>query len=199
MTVIVGIEVGNKRTHSALCVAEDDSRLVEDRREHHFLIRRLERLQLATPYPALADRIAGVARNIQQRRRESLLLYINATGFGQPIIDLVRSRVKSGGFLRQVFFTHGDRRTREGGAIILGKAYLVARLQMLLQEKRLHLPRMKESEILAQELLDFDIVVPPDANDRYGAFRVGTQDDLVTALGLAVQDEKRGGGPMFLI
>jgi hypothetical protein len=29
-------------------------------------------------------------------------------------------------------------------------------------------------------------VVEPDANDRYGAFRVGRHDDLVTALGLAV-------------
>ena len=28
-----------------------------------------------------------------------------------------------------------------------------------------------------------------DANDRYGAFKVGTQDDLVTALGLALQDD----------
>ncbi len=56
-----------------------------------------------------------------------------------------------------------------------------------------------EAEILAQELLEFSIEMPPDANDRYGAFRVGTQDDLVTALGLAVQDEKRGGRPMFII
>lgn len=28
-----------------------------------------------------------------------------------------------------------------------------------------------------------------DANDRYGAFAVGTHDDLVTALGLAVQTD----------
>ncbi len=31
------------------------------------------------------------------------------------------------------------------------------------------------------------------ANDRYRAFRVGTHDDLVTALGLAVQEERRWG------
>jgi hypothetical protein len=39
----------------------------------------------------------------------------------------------------------------------------------------------------AQELQDYEIRVDENANDRYGAFRVGTHDDLVTALGLAVQ------------
>jgi hypothetical protein len=37
--------------------------------------------------------------------------------------------------------------------------------------------------------LDFEIRVEENANERYGAFRVGSQDDLVTALGLAVQPE----------
>jgi hypothetical protein len=33
--------------------------------------------------------------------------------------------------------------------------------------------------------------VSEDANDRYGAFKVGSHDDLVTALGLAVQEPVR--------
>jgi hypothetical protein len=42
-------------------------------------------------------------------------------------------------------------------------------------------------------------VVRPDltspwAIDSYGAFRVGTDDDLVTALGFAVQVDHPGGG-----
>ena len=60
---------------------------------------------------------------------------------------------------------------------------------MLLQTGRLHLPRTTESEKLAQELLDYEIQVDENANERYGAFRVGTHDDLVTALGLAVNKE----------
>ena len=48
-----------------------------------------------------------------------------------------------------------------------------------------------ESRALAQELLDYKIRVDEDANDRNGAFRVGTHDDLVTALGLAVNKEPR--------
>ena len=43
--------------------------------------------------------------------------------------------------------------------------------------------------MLAKELLDYEIRVSEDANDKYGAFRVGSHDALVTALGLAVLDD----------
>jgi hypothetical protein len=45
-----------------------------------------------------------------------------------------------------------------------------------------------EAQVLAQELLDYEIHVDEKANDTDGAFRVGSHDNLVTALGLAVQD-----------
>jgi hypothetical protein len=38
-------------------------------------------------------------------------------------------------------------------------------------------------------LEDYEIRVSEDANDKYGAFRTGAHDDLVTALGLAVQTD----------
>jgi hypothetical protein len=72
----------------------------------------------------------------------------------------------------------------------LGKAYLVSRLQALLQCGRLHLPRTREAEVLTEELLDYEIRVDENANDKYGAFKVGVHDDLVTALGLAVQVDR---------
>jgi hypothetical protein len=105
------------------------------------------------------------------------------------VVDLLREQVR--GARVEVYFTHGDRRTeaREAGQLrmSLGKAYLVSRLQALLQSRRLHLPRTRESEALTEELLNYEIRVDENANDKYGAFRVGTHDDLVTALGLAVQ------------
>jgi hypothetical protein len=87
-----------------------------------------------------------------------------------------------------VYFTHGDKRTEEGWRTVkLGKAWLVSRMQTLLQGGRIHLPNTQETHDLARELLEYEIRVSEDANDRYGAFKVGTHDDLVTALGLAVQ------------
>lgn len=66
-------------------------------------------------------------------------------------------------------------------------------MQALLQPGLLHLPRTREAEALGKELLDYEIRVSEDTNDRYGAFRVGTHDYLVTALGPAVQEDAGGG------
>lgn len=90
-----------------------------------------------------------------------------------------------------VWFTYGDQRTEtwEGDhlRVSLGKSHMVSRLQVLLGTGRLHLPRTREAAALTEELLDYEIRVDENANDKYGAFKVGTHDDLVTALGLAVQ------------
>lgn len=45
-----------------------------------------------------------------------------------------------------------------------------------------------------QELPEYEVKPSPQANDTYGAFVVGKHDDMVTALGLAVQDDIRVGG-----
>ena len=45
---------------------------------------------------------------------------------------------------------------------------------------------------LGKELINYEIRVTQDANDRYGAFRVGAHEDLVTALGLATQEDRGG-------
>jgi hypothetical protein len=90
----------------------------------------------------------------------------------------------------EVYFDHGDRRTEvDYREVRLGKAFLVTRLQTLLQTNRVHLPESEEARILAEELMEYEVKVSEDANDKYGAFKVGSQDDLVTALGLALQDD----------
>jgi len=45
--------------------------------------------------------------------------------------------------------------------------------------------------VLAGELLTYEIKVSENGADTYGAFKVGTHDDLATALGLAVQGNPR--------
>jgi hypothetical protein len=110
------------------------------------------------------------------------------------VVDLLQERLEDVEPV-PVYFTHGDRRTEkteEGRrTVTLGKAWLTSRLQGLLQSGRLHLPKTRETQELAKELLEFDIRVDENANERYGAFRVGTHDDLVTALGLATQGAGR--------
>jgi hypothetical protein len=68
---------------------------------------------------------------------------------------------------------------------------MASRLQVLLGSGRLHLPRTPEAGALTEELLSFELRVDQSGHERSGAFKVGTHDDLVTALGLAVQDDGR--------
>ncbi len=111
-----------------------------------------------------------------------ITLFVDATGVGQPIVDLLQAEgIPTIGCT----FTHGDLLTWHPDRLIVGKALLVARLQTLFQTDRIHLPKSSEAEAMRQELLDFDTIIDEKANDRYGAFKVGSHDDLVTALGLA--------------
>jgi hypothetical protein len=189
--VVIGVDIGQKVDPSAVCVCEPEEREVDGRRSVHYVVRHLERLPLGTPYPGVAERVAavvgGVRRNITPGR--GISTYVDSTGVGSPLVDLIKA---AGVRCRPVFFTWGDRRLeQDDGSITLGKAWLVSRLQVLLQCGRVLLPRTAEADALARELLDFEIKVDQDANEKYGSFKVGSHDDLVTALGLAVQDEPK--------
>ena len=191
MGALMGVDIGQKRDPTAICIAEVEDRLRDERREDHYLIRHLERLPLWTPYPEVVRRVETVASRIRKLTGSSPALYVDATGVGTPIVDLLRTGAPAVQSVVAVYFTQGEGRNevRENGykRLSLGKAWIVSRLQALLQTARIHLPNTFEARTLAQELLNFEIRVDENANDKYGAFRVGTHDDLVTALGLAVQ------------
>lgn len=184
MQVTIGVDIGQKRDPTAVCVSECDRRSENGRDVSHFVIRYLQRMPLGTPYPSVARRVAEVATAVTATQETSPKVFVDATGVGQPIIDLLSERgVKA----VACYFTHGDRRVQKNRReVSIGKAFLVSKLQSLLQTYRLHLPESDEAHALAQELQNYEIRVDEKANDRYGAFRVGTHDDLVTALGLAV-------------
>ena len=190
MAITIGVDIGQKRDPTAVCVAESEWRVVGSRTETHFTIRHLERLPLGTPYPEVVERIGRITDQVRARTGERPTVYVDSTGVGQPVVDLLRKRVQSGQVVA-VYFTYGDQRTesREDGylRVSLGKAYLVSRLQVLLGSGRLHLPRTREAGVLTDELLTYELRVDENAHETFGAFKVGTHDDLVTALGLATQ------------
>jgi hypothetical protein len=196
----VGVDIGQKNDPTTIVVADCRYEVVKAsarsaaRLDSHFSVRLIETLPLGTPYPEVARRIGEIWRGLVSRPNGRPQIYIDATGVGLPVVDLARSYIASDRDVWAVVFNHGDHRTesQEERKVVLGKAFLVARLQILLQAGRIHLPQTAEAKKLAQELLDYEIRIDQDANDRYGAFKVGTHDDLVTALGLAVQiDPKR--------
>ena len=171
-----------------------------------FYLRLLEALPGAS-YSELAGRVREAWRGVQEREPDpakpsfSALVYADLTGLGLPVLDAM---LDAGGadptnpsfgagdaelLALPVYTTHGDRREAalegKGPLVTLGKGYLVSQLQLLLQDGQLHLP--KGAERVGRELLEVVAVMPPDANDRYGAWSTGPNDHLVTALGLATQ------------
>jgi hypothetical protein len=197
--VTIGVDIGQRVDPTAIAVIETDERDgVGERPAVHHVVRHLERLPLGTPYPRVVERVVAVAAGVVERTGERTTVYVDATGVGTPVLDLLREAGIEANVIA-VFFTYGDRRiTEHSGQITLGKAYLVSRLQALLQTGRLHLPRTPEAEQTGKELLDYEIRVDEDANDKYGAFKVGSHDDLVTALGLAVQVDPSRAGLMIV-
>lgn len=193
MVYQIGVDIGKKRDPTAICVAGLEHRDRGHDYEIHYIVRYLDRLPLGTPYPDVVRRVGRVADGVARRTGEAPRIYVDATGVGTPVVDLLRDGTPYAASVIAVYFTHGDRRTQEQAGqyfqIKLGKAFLVSRLQALLQTNRIHLPSSPEAKALAAELLVYEIRVDENANDRYGAFRVGTHDDLVTALGLAVHSE----------
>lgn len=181
----IGVALRRGRQCPAICVVEAERRPGKSGPVDHFLARHLERLPPRTTYVAIAERAGEIAATTRERAGDNLLLYVDATGCGEPIVDLFREdpRIEDA---TACYFNHGDQRVFDGGRVQIGKAFLVASLQAQLQADRLHLPRTVESERLAADLIEFEVKVDPNANHLTGAFPVGSRDELVTALGLAV-------------
>lgn len=190
MGALIGVSFGHRRDPSALAVVEDKLRPGPGRgKVFHYLVRHLERMPPGTPYPAVGERLAEIVGKLEDRGGRWPYVYLDATGMGEPLVEMIEQTVRRCR-IRPVYFTHGDRRSEEGREIRLGKAYLVARLKILLDTVQLHLPRTPEAKTLARDLLEYEVEVTEDANERYGAFRVGRHDDLITALGLAVHKRR---------
>lgn len=109
-------------------------------------------------------------------------LEIDATGVGFAVGAIWR---ESGLHPRLVLFTGSDKVNQlPQGVVTVGKAWLVGRMQVLLQGQRLHLPRTVEAGQLTKELMDYEIHVNQHANAQFNA-RSGSHDDLVIGLGLS--------------
>lgn len=138
-TITIGVDIGHDPT--AICVPEADRRTIEGREENHHVVRHLERLPLRARYSDVARRLAAMIGRLRKREDWPPELFVEATGIGQPVIDLLKEPLEDVEPV-PVYFTHGDQRTEkiEAGrrSVKLGKAWLTSHLQTLLQSGRLH-------------------------------------------------------------
>jgi len=187
--VYIGVDIGQSQDPTAIVVADP----VRREKEIHYEIRFLKRLPLGFPYPSIIEELIKIYDNIPEPEELKLCkqVWIDATGVGKPVVDLIRN-TSSSIKLHEVYITGGEAKDIINPwlrVIKLPKAYLVSRLQVMLGYERIHLPNTEEALALQEELKNYTIRVNEHANQEFGAFKVGTHDDLVTALGLACLSE----------
>ena len=170
-----------------------------------YAVRYISRLPLGTSYPDAAIIIADLLCSSLLTGRKVRVL-IDSTGVGKPVYeDLVKEfSLRKYGFYRQdgtfqegkqipetqikpINFVHGEKYNSKTG--ILGKSFLVSRLQSLLQSLRVHAPNTPEVLAMLEELKIYERRMSQDGKDQYGAFKAGTHDDLATSLGLSVLED----------
>jgi hypothetical protein len=205
-TALVMVEVGERPSPATYRDARDRKR--HNVPESTYRVQELRRLPLGLSFGAMAAEVVALVGAVHDFERElrsqgaplrsfesplAVDIFADATGVGSPVMELIEAALRASSktdraLLHPITFTYGDRFDREKGS--LGKAYLVSRLQVLFEHQRLQLPEDDPTTaLMAEELMDYEVHIEPDANEKYGAFKVGSHDDLVTALGLACVEE----------
>ncbi len=209
----IGVDIGQRRDSTAIVVAERveigrtqdfawGRALPAKAGQVQFEVRYMERLPLGTPYPDVARRLAEIVGRLPRTvaypppdprlaalyqdlpRRRSVTVCVDATGVGQPVVDVI---VEAGIDVTPVYITAGRQVTETHGELHLAKEQMVSYLQVLVQQRRILLPDTPEANAMVRELLDFEIRVTEHANAQFEA-RTGSHDDYVTALALATWD-----------
>jgi hypothetical protein len=179
----VGVDLGQKRDHTAVAVVE---------RGRYCYVRHLERMPLGTPYPGVVARVTEMVQDDELRGRCALV--VDGTGVGAPVVDLLRG-ARLGCELSAVTITGGDREGQNGNVWSVPKRDLIAGVQLALEQGELRIAReLRESGALVRELLDMRMTVVGSGRVRLGADGCREHDDLVIALALAVWRGKRKVG-----
>ncbi len=150
--------------------------------EKSYVARHLQRFPLRTPYREVVE---GV-REILERPplKGNYRLAVDATGVGVAVTDMLAD---AGLRFKSVTITGGEKESREGNSYRVPKRDLIAKAQVLLQNRRLKVvPTLSEAATLTQELTNFRYKISPGGHDSYEAWREGDHDDLVLAVSLAV-------------
>lgn len=184
----VGLDLG--QTHDPTAIAVIQRRTVPKALPHYYILH-LQRFELDTPYTDLIGRVvellnrpAKAGGNVVPLR--GCVLGLDATGVGRPVVDMFKA-ARPPCQLTPVTITGGRKATRDDGEWHVPKADLVAAIKLVMQGQRIHQDaKLPFGAMLKKELADFESRITPSANEQYGVWREGQNDDLVLATAIAV-------------
>jgi hypothetical protein len=197
MPFYVGVDLGQSADYTAVAVIQT---VTEENpaggTERHLHLRHLERYELGTLYPEIADKVASLVRSPSLMPEEydpSRLRYfrkppeliVDSTGVGRGVTDILQTK---GLKFKAVTITGGDEvHAVGGGRYRVPKRDLVGALEVPFHTGRLKIAEgMELWPTLKKELLNFRRKINlKTAHDSYEHWREGDHDDLVLAAALA--------------
>ncbi len=180
---IIGLDFGQAQQHTAVAVLEQPRHDLPINEEPVYALRHLHRWPPGTPYTQI---VPAVAQMVTDPLLRGSPLVVDQTGVGQALVELLRRT--AGGWIIPVTITAGQTVGKlEDGTQLLPKKELVTCLQLLLQGRRLRLPRsLPDADRLVKELEAFRAKITVSALAEPAVdWREGPQDDLVLAVALA--------------
>ena len=138
----IGLDLGKKHDFSAVAVVERRTEGVQNFLNPWYAptttydLRHIERIPLGTPYPRVVSRVGAIVARQEMRGRATLI--VDATGAGEPVVDLLRQANFDCPFV-PVTITGGDREHRIPGGRSVPKRDLIATLEIVLQEGELRI------------------------------------------------------------
>ena len=183
----IGLDLGQARDFSALCVVERSV----PKNEPIYAVRHLLRWPLGTPYTKIVNDVATLAYSPSLKLPR---IAADRTGVGAAIMEMLAQalRDKANGAtvvdLAPILITSGDAVSRgDDGCRHVAKKQLVSTVQALLSSDRLKIaPELPEAVTLRNELRAFKCKVTVAGNETFEAWRERDHDDMVLSLAMAL-------------
>jgi hypothetical protein len=205
MSFVIGLDLGQSADYTALSVVEDVLTFDAKGKKHRSLhLRHLERYELRTLYPDIAEGVAALMRDPKlspdelyggRIRRRAPELVVDQTGVGPAVTDLLK---KKGLKFKAVTITGGNETNYSSGSWHVPKRDLVGALEVPFHTGQLKVAEsLKLWPVLREELLNFRRKINlKTAHDSYEHWRETDHDDLVLATALACWGATRRNGTL---
>ena len=164
-----------------------------------YRVQHIERFPHGMAWKAQAAAIAALLSAVQAQllvqyvSRKPRDLYIDATGLGSPMMEVIREALDDHEETRDVstypvIFQHGQREYNWQTHTV-GKTFLFRRLSALVATQRLELPKAHSlTAALLAEVDAFRFTIDRDGHETMGA-EPSAHDDILTSVALATMEE----------
>lgn len=177
---VLGLDLGQTHDYSAL-VLDEISRPGTAASGHD--VRYIKRWPLRTPYTHIVGEVAALTHRAPLTESDTLV--VDMTGVGRGVVDQFRLATL-GVSLVPITITAGHQTTQVNDEWHVPKKELIGIVTVLLESGRLKIaPALPEAATLLKELGTFQMKISLAANDVYGAWREGQNDDTVLATAMA--------------